>query len=90
MTLFGPIFAPLLDIGALSTLTAVLLWCNVCSLGCDPSLPYTPIRRTILMGGMRVCSRTLLLCYGFPWIRVMYETDKEEEEKGKEEMGRQF
>jgi len=65
--------------GAIITLLLALLWCNLASLGCDPTVPYPPLRRRLLIGGVGVFSRILLFFYGYVWIRETNEvTDPEE------------
>lgn len=55
---------PLRLIGAIMTLITGLIWCHICSIGCDTSKPYHPLRRRLLLGGLRIASRVLLFFYG--------------------------
>lgn len=72
IALCGPILVPIRLAGAITTLTACLVWANLCSLGCDTSKPYSPMRRRLLLGGCRAFSRILLFFYGFIWLREKY------------------
>mmetsp|Transcript_42263 Transcript_42263/g.89884 ORF Transcript_42263/g.89884 Transcript_42263/m.89884 type:complete len:392 (+) Transcript_42263:46-1221(+) len=71
----GSILVPFRVAGALATLSSCLLWCHVCSVGCDVSKPYSATRRRLLVGGCQIFSRVLLFCYGFLWIRVSHEVE---------------
>eukprot|EP00978_Attheya_sp_CCMP212_P012710 scaffold31809_cov38-Attheya_sp.AAC.1 len=77
MMLFGPILVPIRLTGAILTLLLALAWVNVASLGCDTKAPYSPLRRTILLGGCRVLARILLFFYGYIWIHETRETPPE-------------
>jgi len=46
------------------TLITGLIWCHICSIGCDTTKPYHPLRRRLLLGGLRIASRVLLFFYG--------------------------
>ena len=83
MIIFGIVLVPIRLFGAIATLALCLLWCNICSIGNtnDVSKPYTPLRRKLLQGGCRVCSRMLLFFYGFIWINVTYEINDINERK---------
>ena len=83
MVIFGIVLVPIRLFGAIATLALCLLWCNICSIGNtdDVSKPYTPLRRKLLQGGCRVCSRMLLFFYGFIWINVTYEINDINERK---------
>jgi len=75
MLLCGTVLVPIRATGAIATMTLCLIWCNICSLGCDLSKPYSPLRRQLLQGGCRIFSRVLLFWYGFLWIRETYEIE---------------
>lgn len=75
MFVCGSVLVPIRLAGAILTLSACLLWCNACSVGCDVSEPYTPARRRLLQGGCRAFSRILLFWYGFLWLRVSHEIE---------------
>lgn len=73
MLLFGAFLLPIRVVGALVTLALALLWANLASLGCDCSIPYSPLRRKLLLGGCRVFARILLFFYGYVWITETHE-----------------
>jgi len=76
MLVFGLFLVSIRAVGAMATLASCLVWCNVCSLGCDDlSKPYSLMRRRLLQGGCRVFSRVLLFWYGFVWIDEGYEVE---------------
>lgn len=81
MVVAGSILLPIRVVGAISTLLLALIWANLASLGCDTSVPYSPIRRRILVGGIRVFARILLFFYGYVWIQESYEIADAEKRK---------
>lgn len=68
-------------IGAIATLMIGLIWCHICSIGCDTNKPYSPLRRRLLLGGLRIASRVLLFFYGFLWIKQSYEIESPQERR---------
>ena len=70
MVLFSPL-VPVRVLGAICTLGCGLMWCYICTIGCDTSKPYPPLRRRLLLGGLCFASRTLLFFYG-AYHRMMY------------------
>lgn len=80
MIICGSILVPIRVTGAIITLTFCLLWCSICSIGCnDLSKPYSPSRRVLLQGGCRIFSRILLFFYGFVWLHESYEIEDAQE-----------
>lgn len=79
MVMTGSFLLPIRVVGAINTLLLGLIWANLASLGCDPSVPYSPLRRRILLGGCRLFARVLLFFYGYVWIHESFEIVDAEE-----------
>eukprot|EP00529_Nitzschia_sp_RCC80_P031756 CAMPEP_0113481954 /NCGR_PEP_ID=MMETSP0014_2-20120614/22672_1 /TAXON_ID=2857 /ORGANISM="Nitzschia sp." /LENGTH=365 /DNA_ID=CAMNT_0000375461 /DNA_START=178 /DNA_END=1275 /DNA_ORIENTATION=- /assembly_acc=CAM_ASM_000159 len=80
--ILGSVLVPFRLFGAIATLTAGLVWCSLCSIGCDTSKPYPPLRRSLLVGGCGYFSRILLFFFGFVWVKQEYEiADAKERQK---------
>jgi len=79
IVLVGSVLVPIRLTGTIITLTLCLLWCNLGSMGCDTGVPYSPLRRKLLLGGVRVSARILLFFYGYLWIHETHEVEDRKE-----------
>ena len=63
MIIVGPFLLPIRLIGAVTTLSIAWLWATLLTIGLSDEIlesePYSPLRRTLILGGLRVFARIL-------------------------------